>query len=273
MAKNPGRGNKIFRRNTIPNLVGQALSFAQSTLTSLGFNYNVTNESTGDNNLNNTIKSQDIVGDAALGTTVNLVNNTFSFTPFGAFGFTPFGFTPFGFTPFGAFGFTPWSMVGCIEADTLVRTMSGAVPAKTLVVGDFILSIDIPEIPLNDLESSELNWRDIATETLSSSGLVETKITNVTELEVQEVVWINNEEDKKYSLTQPVFTKSAFGYSVIEFGSLDVGDTVVKINDDGSIEEILVESLNTETLPHKVYQFSCEPQDWFIAGNYLVHNK
>lgn len=103
MAKNIGRGNKIFRRNTIPNLVGQSKTTAESTLTNLGFNYNTTNENTGDNNLNNTIKSQSIAAgeNAALGTTVNLVNYVFSFVPFGAFGFTPFGFTPtFSFAPF-----------------------------------------------------------------------------------------------------------------------------------------------------------------------------
>jgi hypothetical protein len=37
------------------------------------------------------------------------VTTTFSFAPFGAFGFSPFGFSPFGFSPFGfsPFGFVP----------------------------------------------------------------------------------------------------------------------------------------------------------------------
>jgi hypothetical protein len=102
MAKNIGRGNKIFRRATIPNVVGQNKTTAESTLSALGINYSTTDENTADNELNNTIKSQSIPSGnvVALGTTVNLVNYTFSFTPFGAFGFTPFGFTPFGFTPF-----------------------------------------------------------------------------------------------------------------------------------------------------------------------------
>lgn len=102
MAKNPGRGNKVFRRATIPNVVGQNKTTAEAALSALGINYSTTNENTGDSGLNNKIKSQSIPGGdvVALGTTVNLVNYTFSFTPFGAFGFTPFGFTPFGFTPF-----------------------------------------------------------------------------------------------------------------------------------------------------------------------------
>ena len=108
MAKNPGRGNKIFRRNTIPNVVGLSKSTAESNLSNAGFNFVTTDENTTDNALNNIIKTQSVAaGDsAALGTTVNLVNNVFSFTPFGAFGFTPFGFTPvFGFVPI--FSFAP----------------------------------------------------------------------------------------------------------------------------------------------------------------------
>jgi hypothetical protein len=165
-------------------------------------------------------------------------------------------------------------MVGCIEAETLIRTMSGTIPAKNLEIGDLVLTVDIEEIPVEGESSSEWNWRDISVSTLTPSRLVETRITNITETEVQEVLWINNEEDKKYSLTQPVFIKTTpNNYIVSEFGGLTVGDILIKINEDGSAEEVLIESLDTETLPHTVYQFSCEPQDWFIAGNYLVHNK
>ena len=216
MAKNPGRGNKIFRRNTIPNVVGQDVLTAQSTLSGLGYNYNTTNENTGDSNLNNKIKSQDKIGEAQLGTTVNLVNYTFSFTPFGAFGFTPFGFTPFGFTPFGftpfgfvTFGFTPWGTVGCIHEDTLVKTPSGDIPAKDVKVGDKVLTVDIPEIPLEDYLSADWNWTTINIATLTTGTPVEASVVNMVESEKQEVIWFNGESDKKYSLTQPIFIKNS----------------------------------------------------------------
>lgn len=270
MAKNPGRGNKIFRRNTIPNLVGQLTTTAQSTLTTLGFNSTVTNESTGDSNLNNKVKSQSLTGDAALGTNVNLVNYTFSFSPFGAFGFTPFGFTPFGFTPF---GFTPWSMVGCIEADTLIETASGATPVKDIKAGDLILTINIPEIPLEDVSSSDYEWRTIALENLTSLGMTETQVTHITPIEVQEVLWFNGDDTKKYSLTQPFFVKDFSYYMIKEAGSLAVGETLLHIKPDGSILETEIKSIDTDDSLHTVYQLSCEPEDWFIAGNYLVHNK
>jgi beta-lactam-binding protein with PASTA domain len=42
MAKNIGRGNKVFRRATIPNVVGQNKTTAESTLSALGINYSTT---------------------------------------------------------------------------------------------------------------------------------------------------------------------------------------------------------------------------------------
>jgi len=44
-------------------------------------------------------------GNSETSTASNSVTTTFSFAPFGAFGFSPFGFSPFGFSPF---GFAPW---------------------------------------------------------------------------------------------------------------------------------------------------------------------
>lgn len=275
MAKNPGRGNKIFRRNTIPNFVGQPTSTAQSTLTNLGFNYNTTNENTGDSNLNNTVKQQDVVGDAQLGTTVNLVNYTFSFTPFGAFGFTPFGFTPFGFTPFGftPFGFTPWRVGPCVHEDTLIRTPNGDIPAKNIEIDDVISTINIQEIPLEGTDSTEVDWRSIAIPTLTSLGTFDTTVTAVVPSIVQEVVWFNGESDSKFSLNHPMFLKGDPYHVVVEAGGVAVGDVLIKVAEDGSTVETLITSVETDDTSHTVYQFSCEPQDWFIAGNYLVHNK
>lgn len=282
MAKNPGRGNKIFRRNSIPNLVGVNKTTAESTLTGLGFNYNTTNENTSDSNLNNTIKSQNIAPGTVeeLGQMVNLVNYTFSFTPFGAFGFTPFGFTPFSFTPvfsftpFAAFAFTPWAgpSGNCIHEDTLIKTKSGDVPAKEIQVGDKILSFNILEIPLEDVQSSDWDWRNIAIPNLTIVDSVETTVTQIIPSEKQEIVYFNSQNDKKYSLTQPMFIKDSPYYFIKESGSVQIGDVLIKIDNNQIFEEV-VYSINIEEGQTTVYQFSCEPQDWFIAGNYLVHNK
>ena len=272
MAKNPGRGNKIFRRNSIPNVVGLDKTTAESTLSGLGFNYNTTNEGTGDSNLNNKIKSQDIAAGTVeeLGQIVNLVNYTFSFSPFGAFGFTPFGFTPFGFTPF---GFTPWVVGPCVHEDTLVRTPNGDVPAKEIQINDVISTIDIEELPLSGTDYTEVDWRSIAIPTLTSSGNSETTITAVVPSVVQEVIWFNGDINSKFSLNHPMFIKGEPFYVFVEAGGITIGDVLIKVEPDGSITELPVTSVDSDDTSHNVYQFSCEPQDWFIAGNLLVHNK
>ena len=87
MAKNLGRGNKGSRKNSVPNVVGVAKTTAETNLANAGFVYNTTNENTTDSGQNNTIKTQSIAAGEVqpIGTNVNLVNYTFSFTPFGAF--------------------------------------------------------------------------------------------------------------------------------------------------------------------------------------------
>jgi hypothetical protein len=268
MAKNPGRGNKIFRRNTIPNLVGQNVATALATLTSLGFNYNTTEEGTTDSNLSNTVKSQDIQGVAELGATVNLVNYTFSFAPFGAFGFTPFGFTPFG-----AFGFTPYKVGPCVHEDTLIRTPNGDIPAKDIEIDDLMTSIDLEEIPMGSNDETDYDWRAIAIPQATSKGIVNVTVTAVVPSIVQEVIWFNGESDAKFSLNHPMFIKGDPFYVFIEAGGVAVGDVLIKVAEDGSIVEVPITSVDTDDSSHTVYQFSCEPQDWFISGDYLVHNK
>ena len=195
----------------------------------------------------------------------------FGFTPFGAFGFTPFG--AFGFTPFGAFGFTPWGGPSCVHEDTLIRTPNGDVAAKDIKVDDFITSVGIQEIALEGSTSSDYDWRSVAIPTATNTGIVEVRVTASEESTVQEVVWFNGESESKFSLDHPMFLKGDPNYVFILAGGVKVGDILIKIAPDGSIIEVPVTSINTDDTSHKVYKFSCEPQDWFISGDYLTHNK
>ena len=72
-----------------------------------------------------------------------------------------------------------------------------------------------------------------------------------------------------------IFVKkeNANKYEVVPTGTVQIGDYLIKINDNGETEEIEVTSINPVSEESNVLLFSCEPQDWFIAGNYLVHNK
>ena len=214
----------------------------------------------------------------------------FGFTPFGAFGFTPFGFTPFGafgFTPFGAFGFTPFGAFGftpfgafafspprCIEENTLIDTPNGQVAAKDLQVGDAVYTVSLQEIPLSDETGQyDFDYVGFESDTLTSLEKTTTTITAIDPSTRDMLVCFNNEEEKLYSTSQPIFAKSNNKYQVMPTGALSAGDYLVAVNIDGSLTEVLIETVDTIARNANVYQFNCEPADWFIAGGYLVHNK
>jgi hypothetical protein len=206
----------------------------------------------------------------------------FGFTPFGAFGFTPFGFTPFGafgFTPFGAFGFTPFGAFSfsppkCIEENTLIDTPNGQVAAKDLQVGDAVYTVSLQEVPLSDETGQyDFDYVGFESDTLTSLEKTTTTILSIDSSTRDVVLCFNNEQEKLYSTSQPIFVKSDNKYQVMPTGAVSVGDYLVAVNVDGSLTEILVETVDSITKNAVVYQFNCEPADWFIAGGYLVHNK
>lgn len=86
-------------------------------------------------------------------------------------------------------------------------------------------------------------------------------------------MYFNNNDSVKYSTEQPVFVKSDGIYTIKTTGLIVEGDYLIQINADGSYTEEEVVSIHQEGGIKDVYQFSCEPYDWFIAGGYLVHNK
>lgn len=220
-----------------------------------------------------TVYATNANGNSGVSSASSSVTTTFSFAPFGAFGFTPFGFSPFGFAPFGAFGFTPWRVGPCVHEDTLIRVPGGTVAAKDIQIDDTMTSIGLEEVPLSDGEQTDYDWRSVALPQATSTGLVDVTVTAVVPSIVQEVIWFNGESDAKFSLNHPMFIKGDPFYVFVEAGGIAVGDILIKVGSDGSIVEVPVTSVDTDDTSHTVYQFSCEPQDWFIAGDYLTHNK
>jgi hypothetical protein len=285
MAKNIGRGNKGSRKNSVPNVVGVAKTTAETNLTNAGFVYNTTNENTTDAGQNNTIKTQSIAAGEvqAIGTNVNLVNYTFSFTPFGAFGFTPFGafgFTPFGFTPFGftPFGFTPgpftFSPPSCVHEDTLIDTSSGKIKAKDLQVGDEIVSVSFDEIPNAGIDGgSDFDYVGFISSTLTVQEKTLTTIVDILPSVKNSLLFFNQDNSALFSTSQPFFIKRNTYYEIIPSGAIEVGDFLISIDPDGQLLETEILNIDYLTEDATVYQFGCEPQDWFVAGNYLVHNK
>ena len=210
---------------------------------------------------------------SASGSVTSFSFTPFGFAPFGAFGFTPFGFTPFGFTPFGAFGFTPWRVGPCVHEDTLIRVPGGTVQAKDIQIDDQMRTIGIEELSLGDGDSADADWRSIAIPTVTSTGLVDVTVTAIVPSIVQEVIYFNGESNSKFSLNHPMFIKGDPFHVFVEAGGVAIGDILIKIAEDGSVIEVPVTSIDTDDTSHTVISFSCEPQDWFIAGDYLTHNK
>jgi hypothetical protein len=204
------------------------------------------------------------------------ITTTFSFVPFG---FAPFGFTPFGafgFTPFGAFGFTPFGAFGffqfgfapsqCVHEDTLIKTPNGLIPAKYISVGDTIYTLDISEI--NSEDSLSFN-----SESLISTGLIETEIQNIDPSQKDTIVWFNGDDSAKFSQEQPMFVKRDGQYGILPSGLVDTNDILIKVSPEGEIVETPVTEVNTQEGTFNVYSFSTGPKPWYIAGDYLVHIK
>jgi hypothetical protein len=159
-----------------------------------------------------------------------------------------------------------------VHGDTLIRTANGMVPAKDVQIGDKVLSVNLTEIPTLGNEG-DFDYVGFSSESLTSEGLVEVNVIDISPTSKNAVIWFNGDDSKKFSMSQPVFLKTSNGYEIVPTSAVQQGDMLIKVNSDGSITEETVDSIDYDMSEHTVYRFNCEPQDWFIAGDYLVHNK
>lgn len=204
----------------------------------------------------------------------------YTFTP--VYTFTPYAFTPvFTFAPtyyFIPYAFTPvvipWFGPPCVEENTLVDTVDGPIPAKFLKVGDKLKSYAIAELDYNSPEYQKYLWNS---ETFTTGDqFVETEITSMIASQESDLLCFNENFDIKITFTQPVFIKSAIDgtYKIKEAYYVEVGDSLIIVNLDGTHTEVPITHVDylTDELV-TVYEFSCEPYDWFFVGGVMVHNK
>ena len=161
----------------------------------------------------------------------------------------------------------------CVEENTLVDTVDGPVPAKFLSVGDELISVALNELDENNPDYQKYTW---SASSLTSSGLQTTTITNITASEDSDILVFNKEFDIKMTFTQPVFVKDAQTgiYRIKEAYYVEIGDSLIMFNSSGvktEIEVTDVDYITDEVVT--VYEFSCEPYDWFFLSGMLVHNK
>ena len=140
--------------------------------------------------------------------------------------------------------------------------------------GDKIYSVNLAEIANQEAGSNQVNFINFDSTTLvSTDGLVETTIVNAIPITKDSYLYFNGEVDIKFSLEQPMFVKKDQEFEIIPSGIVAVGDYLIKIDENGNIVQSLVESIDIVEETSNMFLFDCEPQDWFIAGGYLVHNK
>ena len=148
-------------------------------------------------------------------------------------------------------------------------TVDGPVAAKDLRLGQKLVSFEISEMGTEE-EDEMFAWNS---ETLTlGSQQVETEISTLVE-KSNYVMYFNGDQTARYSTTQPMFVRIGDSYHIKTTGSLEAGSILIKPNFDGTYEEIEITEITVEDEVDITYQINCEPYDWFVAGDYLVHNK
>lgn len=311
MAKNIARGQNIIAKNIIPNLVGMTRATAQDLLTSLGFTYTATSVNTTDANQNDKIISQGVTASNTeiLGTNIPIQYNTFSFAPFGAFGFTPapfnftpeppafsftpfgaftfvtfgfappFGFSTFGFTPFGAFGFlggvSTETQPACIWEDSLIMVKRDndiyLLPINAVSIGDIVYSISGDNFNESDFNGKIYSWESSH---IDNPSLVESTVTAVYEFNHKTLIYFNEEVEGKMSLEEPVLIKRNGKYEFITAGMVEVADIVLKYSkDEGRFIETVIGKIDAEDGDFTTYNLITEPQNMLLVNGLVVHNK
>lgn len=153
----------------------------------------------------------------------------------------------------------------------MIRISSGLVAAKDIKVGDKVLSYKINEKTNSDDSGNIFMWNSDSI--TIDADVTETEIIRVVEKTDSAVMFFNGNTKSKYSITQPVFIKTNSEYKIRTTGSLEIGDFIISVNENGIVEEEEITDITIEDSLGTVYQIDAEPLQWFIAGNYLVHNK
>jgi hypothetical protein len=161
-----------------------------------------------------------------------------------------------------------------------VLTNEGMKPAKNIKVGDTLLTVDALGLSNQPNKTPlEINVKD-----LNITNLRSTQVTNIIISDKADRVYFNENKETQFTETHPIFVKRNNEYRVVEAGSVVEGDILVNINISLLKEKVDMSEVIFETLVNKVekktlgiaksvYTFSCDPYNWYFAGNILTHNK
>jgi hypothetical protein len=190
----------------------------------------------------------------------------FPFFPFfpPMFPFFPPYFPPM-FPPFFPFFpfFPGFKARRCLAPQTEVLTTNGWKEAGSLSLEDKILTVDSSHIDVMSLIGKKLSSPLDGT-----LRLVEADIRSITE-KTSKLVGYNN-LGMDYSATQPILVKTLDGVSHKTGEEIEVGDTLIGVDEFGSVSETVVESIQQDDFESTVYDVRTSPQPWFITKLFLV---
>ena len=187
----------------------------------------------------------------------------FPFFPFfpPMFPFFPPYFPPM-FPPFFPF-FPGFKARRCLAPQTEVLTTNGWKEAGALSLEDKILTVDSSHIDVMSLIGKKLS-----SPLNGTLRLVEADIRSITE-KTSKLVGYNN-LGMDYSATQPILVKTLDGVSYKTGEELEVGDTLIGVDEFGSVSETVVESIQRDDFESTVYDVRTSPQPWFITKSFIV---
>jgi len=140
------------------------------------------------------------------------------------------------------------------------------------VIGDKAIAPLLDQMDATNPGDSKESMFAWSSEGLTFGELIETDVMYLSP-KMSPCLYFNNDENSKFSFTQTIFVKREGTYKIVPTSDVEVGDTIIKVAEDGSKQEEVVETIHNIEEPQMTYLIGCEPQDWFIAGGYLVHNK
>jgi hypothetical protein len=199
------------------------------------------------------------------------VTTTFSFAPFGAFGFAPFGaFGAFGFSPFGAFGAFGFSPFGAFAFNTfslnfntevVLATVPGqpdtTKPAGELQIGDKLKAVNLGANPGD--------WRTWSTTNeLDLSNVVETTIVNIGVHTDNVFIYIDGD---LFSRSHWILAKKDGVVRFVKSNEIDTTWQRYSPEEQAWVDITLVEAIDLEMTKISI---NCEPYDNFFTKKMLV---
>ena len=141
--------------------------------------------------------------------------------------------------------------------------------AKDIVVGDKIWSVAWDGLD-DEFTLDPYTW---SSDSVQNIHTVESEITGIIPSIKDITVSINNDNDKRFSLEQTILILRNSVYFFGTTGILEVGDTVIEYQENGSFEHIPVTNISIIDEQRTVYEFDASPNDILLAGNLIVHNR